>query len=86
MTTWKLAHTCNELGACQSRKPACAGCTAQPQSQLKEFNQFPFAPGVIDHGPKSLRPVNPAVTKWLVRWVCVMLVVVVVCATAGYLS
>ena len=34
--------SCNELGACQARKPRCAGCTCKP---------FPFAPGVIDVAP-----------------------------------
>lgn len=37
-------RTCNELGQCQSRKPALRGCTAA--------TAHPFAPGVIDHGPK----------------------------------
>jgi hypothetical protein len=36
-------HSCAHLGVCQSRKPACEGCTAHCYS---------FAPGVIDHGRK----------------------------------
>ena len=75
MTAFKLAYTCDDLGACQSRNPRCKGCTAA--------QHFPFAPGVIDHSPK---PYYPALTKWLVRWVWLMLVVVAVCFAAGYLS
>jgi|GEM_PF-3083935 len=42
-------HTCNELGVCQSRTPACPDCTA-----------LRLAPGVID-GP--YRRESP-VTTW----------------------
>lgn len=35
----KPIWTCEELGVCQSRQPACQGC-------------FAFAPGVIEGGPR----------------------------------
>ena len=72
---WKVAYTCDDLGTCQSRTPRCKDCKLAPR--------YPFAPGVIDHSPK---PSHPALTKWLVRWVWLMLVVVAVCFAAGYLS
>lgn len=83
MIPWKIAHTCDDLGMCQDRKPACVGCTAQRRHNDLPRPTYPFAPGVIDYGPK---PVTPAVTKWLVRWVYLMLVVVALCFVAGYLS
>lgn len=41
-----MSRTCDELGACQSRVPACPGCKAHP-----------FAPGVITahRRPRKLR-------------------------------
>ena len=40
-------RSCDELGLCQSRKPACDGCDHATRKV------FPFAPGVIDFGPKQ---------------------------------
>lgn len=43
----KNQRSCNELGHCQSRKPACQGCNWRTAHQ-------PFAPGTIE-GPFSTR-------------------------------
>lgn len=42
-------RSCMELGVCQSRKPACSGCTVHDYPAAKPLN---FAPGVIER----LRP------------------------------
>lgn len=88
MSLWKIAYTCDDLGACKSRTPTCAGCPAHPRRHdlptptLPFASAFPFAPGVIDGYPK---PERPAVTKWLVRWVWFTLGVSLVCFAAGWL-
>ena len=66
MIPWKIAYTCDDLGACQSRNPACPGCTGGRVVCDLSSSMFPFAPGVIDGYPK---PYSPTLTKWLVRWV-----------------
>lgn len=55
------ARTCNELGVCQGRKPACQGCSAAPRQQ-----PHPFAPGVIEGYDRYLMR---GLRFWLVRWV-----------------
>jgi hypothetical protein len=81
---WKIAYTCNELGVCQGRNPRCAGCSAGATDTRRELPTltFPFAPGVIDGYPK---PENPALTKWLVRWVWLTIAIAAVCFLAGLL-
>lgn len=88
-------YTCGEPGVCQSRTPACAGCTAQTSctGQCKQGRNctcsapgrlpaFTFAPGVIDHTAKP----TPSAGRWLLRWVYAMLVISLLSAVAGYLS
>ena len=67
-------RTCNELGVCQARKPACDGCGHQTRKA------FPFAPGVIDPGPK-----HPGRAWWLSDFFGALALVVMVYFIAGYL-
>lgn len=46
-------RTCDELGLCQGRTPPCATCPAARDGFPTPT--FPFAPGVIDSGPKPVR-------------------------------
>ena len=80
MSLWKIGHTCDDLGACQSRTPPCSGCTALPRRHDLPTPTFPFAPGVIDGYPKQP---SPAVTRWLVRCVWFTIAVSVVCFATG---
>ena len=70
-------RTCNELGMCQSRKPACAGCTAHRASA------FAFAPEVIEGYPKLH---SPALRTWLLGWAFMSVLIALTCFVAGYLS
>jgi hypothetical protein len=49
-----MKRTCDQLGACQSRTPACPGCLPRPA----------FAPGVIEH---YRRQHTRALTRWMSR-------------------
>lgn len=82
MSFWKIAYTCDDLGACQSRTPLCAGCAAAQLRHDLPTPTFPFAPGVIEVCPK---PPSPTLTKWLVRWVWFTAAVSLVCFAAGLL-
>lgn len=45
-----MSRDCASLGICQSRKPACEGCSSLPAQ---------FAPGVIDGPHRRKRAGNP---------------------------
>ena len=62
-------RTCDELGACQGRMPACEGCAV---------HVYPFAPGVITGG-KLARPGR----YW--RIAAVIALLWLACFLAGYL-
>lgn len=78
-------RSCDELGLCQGRKPACAGCTCHDTSLLAKGAHY-FAPGTIEGGPVRRR--------WgmrnCVRWVgaaCLAATVLASCSySVGYLS
>ena len=54
-------RSCHELGVCQARTPACQGSCAQAAAQGGHSvntahlppGGFYFAPGAIEHGPRS---------------------------------
>lgn len=73
--------SCDSLGTCQCRLPACSGCTWVTDAATRVAGHA-FAPGVITAhaNPRKLR-----VRRW-VRWALVAAVgLVVVAMGAGYL-
>ena len=64
-------RTCNDLGVCQGRQPACSGCLTRPA----------FAPGVIEHHVRQRR----ALRKWLSRTAWVLMATCTV-YTAAFLA
>lgn len=62
-----MKRTCDQLGACQSRTPACPGCLPRPA----------FAPGVIEH---HKRQHTRELIRQMSR--AAVLLIVVVCASA----
>ena len=57
MTDSNNQRSCAALGFCQSRKPACEGCTAQANSAIHSaiHSAIRFAPGVIERLPRLRR-------------------------------
>ena len=55
-------RSCDELGLCQRRKPACPGCTCHDTSLLAKGAYY-FAPGAIEGG----RGKQPLLRRWGVR-------------------
>lgn len=49
----RRTFSCMELGTCQSRKPACAGCTVHDYPEPRK--PINFAPGVIQRLPRQLQ-------------------------------
>lgn len=82
-------RSCDELGLCQRRRPACTGCTCHDTSLLAK-GAFYFAPGAIEGGPST----RPALRRWgvrnVARWAAVACLAATVLAScsysAGYLS
>ncbi|MBY0464766.1 MAG: hypothetical protein K2W33_07455 [Burkholderiales bacterium] len=82
-------RSCDELGMCQNRKPACPGCTWRDTS-LFDKGVHHFAPGVIDGGPAKPSLLRRWGIRNGVRWVgvaCLAGLSLASCAyNAGYLS
>ncbi|OYZ03472.1 MAG: hypothetical protein B7Y42_00395 [Polaromonas sp. 28-63-22] len=66
-----MSRDCASLGICQSRKPACDGCTTQ------------FAPGVID-GPYSRKRPDTGVAAFVVKALLVAALVASISLTIGF--
>ena len=79
-------RTCDELGVCQRSVTgqACEGTSCFRSQFIQSSRDFPFAPGVIDGGPKVRQ------TRALMWWALIcgglMSTVAVVAFAAGYLS
>lgn len=78
-------RTCDTLGLCQGRDPACTGCSHS--TQRLPLGRHYFAPGTIEGG--SARPKRWGLRNG-VRWVaaaCLAATVLASCSySAGYLS
>ncbi len=66
-----ITRACYELKLCGPQKELLNVCPDCPH--------FPFAPGVIEHTPKTTRP-----AVWLVRWLCLTAVAALAALAAGY--
>lgn len=81
-------RSCDSLGVCQCRLPACSGCTWVATSATRLAGHA-FAPGVVTVHPSARRA---ALRRWLrlaYRWarisLLVALVLVSLAMAAGYL-
>jgi hypothetical protein len=75
MTDRPAHRSCMELGFCQSRKPACNGCTVSCFPEPRSIN---FAPGVIQRLPRLSRKSSRRIERiagWLAIWVIVTMAV-----------
>lgn len=75
------AYTCDALGVCQNREPACAGCM-----NYVAHARYPFAPGVISGSDGDLHGLDagwPLALHWY-DWLAGAAIVVVVGAIAGW--
>lgn len=91
--TMGQVHTCNELGECHSRTPACQGCTHQEETQSAK------ALTTSTHGTRNAgccvlddevfrKPITPI--GRIAYWYCVVgatyMTIVIVLGSLGYLS
>lgn len=82
-------RTCDELGMCQNRRPACPGCACHDTSLLGH-GVYHFTPGVIEGGPAK----PSLLRRWGIRngarWLgvaCLAATALASCAyNVGYLS
>jgi hypothetical protein len=79
----RRTHTrsCNELGVCQARAPACHGCTVNTHDL--PAGSIVFAPGVIE-GPGRRRWLTPRRMDALVRALLVLALLGTLSATLGF--
>lgn len=79
----RRTHTrsCNELGVCQARAPACHGCTVNTHDL--PAGSIVFAPGVIE-GPGRRRWLTPRRMDALARVLLVLAVLGTLSATLGF--
>ncbi len=75
-------RTCDHLGLCQQRQPACPGCTCHDTSLLPK-DAYYFAPGVIEGSPMRQRSGLRAALRW-VRWVALAAMATGVIASCSY--
>lgn len=79
-------RSCDELGLCQHRQPACTGCSSHDTRRLPPGG-FYFAPGVIDRGhpvrPMHRRTGLRAAMRW-VAWVAMAAAVAGTIASCSY--
>lgn len=68
-----MSRSCDELGLCQQRKPACVGCSWQME----------LAPGVID-GPYSRKRADTGVAAFVVKALLVVALVASISLTIGF--
>jgi hypothetical protein len=59
----RVERSCDELGACQAKRPRCAGCTAG----LQVVEAIRFAPGAVE-GYRAGFFGSPAQRRELKRW------------------
>ena len=75
-------RTCNDLGICQGRSPACVDC--KPKKPVHYF-----APGTISGGEKSDFWLEPVANRFKLHWIdwvggtAILIVLAMIC---GYVS
>lgn len=76
-------RSCDSLGFCQCRVPACSGCNWVTDAAARVAGGgHPFAPGVIT---AHANPRTARVRRWVRNSFVLAVVLVVVAMTAGYL-
>lgn len=79
-------RSCDALGLCQHRQPACPGCSSHDTRRLPPGG-FYFAPGVIDRGhpvrPMHRRSGLRAAMRW-VGWVAMVVLATGAIASCSY--
>lgn len=82
-------RSCDVLGLCQQRQPACPGCShhgARHNTQHLPAGGHYFAPGVIQGGPQRRRAGLRAALRWVAA-ACLAAAVLASCSySAGYMS